>query len=76
MSAEAFIPLPTGEDPETGVPMYSPSGPGSSGIPGDRSNHLFCGHCCDCRRAVLIVNGVTITLNLLSMIVVAIGFGR
>ena len=77
MSAQAFIPLPTSEDAETGIPEYSPTGPGFSGMPADgsRPNHLFFGHCCDCRRAVLVVNGITITLNILSMIIVAIGFG-
>mmetsp|Transcript_43529 Transcript_43529/g.47215 ORF Transcript_43529/g.47215 Transcript_43529/m.47215 type:complete len:250 (-) Transcript_43529:267-1016(-) len=37
-----------------------------------RSSHLFLNCCCDCRRAVLIVNGIAIGLKILSMIVVGI----
>eukprot|EP00536_Pseudo-nitzschia_multiseries_P018667 jgi/Psemu1/316142/fgenesh1_kg.2864_\ len=82
-SKEAFLPVPTEEDSQ--VPSYRPDGPGSQsflsiedGVSGDvgfnTSNHhlLFCGVCCDHRRAVLVVNAITIGFQILSMIVVAI----
>lgn len=92
VSKEAFIPLATGEDPETGVPTYNPNGPGSSSygvvaaesmsigqagddgaFPNNSSHHLlFCNCCCDHRRAVLVVNGITIGFNIIGMIFVAI----
>jgi len=45
---------------------------GGNGDSSGRSSHLFLNCCCDCRRAVLIVNGIAIGLKILSVIVVGI----
>mmetsp|Transcript_14577 Transcript_14577/g.40510 ORF Transcript_14577/g.40510 Transcript_14577/m.40510 type:complete len:211 (-) Transcript_14577:259-891(-) len=81
VSTEAFLPVPTEEDLQ--VPQYRPDGPsslhvedGSSDDLGfNTSNHhlLFCGVCCDHRRAVLVVNAISIAFRLLAMIIVVIG---
>jgi len=53
----------------------SSNGDGIDGGTGDssgRSSHLFLKCCCDCRRAVLIVNGIAISMKILSMIIIGI----
>ena len=69
MSNEKFLPLPTSEsdyvDIATGVPAFR--------SPRDRENHLFCGCCCDVRRATLVVNIITIVLNLIFLILTFVG---
>jgi hypothetical protein len=87
VSNEAFLPVPTEED-SASVPTYRPDGPGSQtyagslsvedgndlgeGFPNSGNRHmLFCG-CCDFRRAVLAINGITIVFKIIMMIVVAI----
>jgi len=95
-STEAFLPLPTEDDPERNaapqVPKYSPTQSGASTITGTSVEHLnvdmtggddsfpnaagehlqCCNCCCDFRRAVLIVNGISIVLKLLEMMGIAL----
>ena len=102
--SEKFLPLATGEDPETGIPTYYPNahGPGSSNsttaasynnsvvsssttglnISGSEepnssssssSSHLFCNCCCDCRRACLVINAISIVLKIVMICIVGIG---
>jgi len=70
------------------VPSYSPSGPGSGStfagslsvddgndeFPNSANHHVLCfNYCCDFRRAVLVVNGISIVIKLLLMLGVAVG---
>ena len=103
--SEKFLPLATGEDPETGIPTYYPNahGPGSSNsttaasynnsvvsssttglnISGSEepnsssssssSSHLFCNCCCDCRRACLVLNAISIVLKIVMICIIGIG---
>lgn len=88
MSSEKFIPLATSEEEATAY-HYAPDGGGSYptsdrsgggfvqqllGPTRGRENHLFCGRCCDVRRATLAVNILTIVMNLLFMIAMFFGF--
>jgi hypothetical protein len=59
---------------ETGV-HYTPLGFSADGSNhnSNRENHLFCGCCCDVRRATLVVNAITITMNVLFMILLFFG---
>jgi len=54
---------------ETGVPY---DGGDAVNLRQGRSNHLFCGFCCDSRRAVLSVSAILIAIKLFSMIAVAV----
>ena len=87
-SKEAFLPVPTEEDSAIptyrpdgpGSQSFAGSlsveeggGGGDLGYSNSRERHfLFCGVCCDHRRAVLVVNGITIGLQILNMIIVTI----
>lgn len=73
-SKEAFIPLATGEDPETGVPTFNPNGPGSSSyagslsmgqagddgdtFPNSTSHHLLFCNCCCDHRRAVLAMNV------------------
>eukprot|EP00980_Cylindrotheca_fusiformis_P009208 scaffold2003_cov139-Cylindrotheca_fusiformis.AAC.24 len=83
-SKEPFLPLATDDADDVAVPMYSPDGPGASntfdpssstsgGVGHQGGNHLYCMVCCDCRRAVLAVNIVSIVLYLLQLIAIDVG---
>ena len=106
--SEKFLPLATGEDPETGIPTYNY--PNNAGRPGSSttgtaasynnsysvvsssttglnisgseepnssssssSSHLFCNCCCDCRRACLVINAISIVLKIVMICIVGIG---
>lgn len=84
---EAFIPVPTEEDSQVpsyrpdgpgsqnfaGSLSVETGLSGDLGFPNSGDQHLlFCGVCCDHRRAVLAVNAITIGLQILSMIIVSI----
>jgi hypothetical protein len=103
--SEKFLPLATGEDPETGIPTYYPTnaGPGGSStttgasynnsysvvsssttglnISGSEephsssssASHLFCNCCCDCRRACLVLNAISIVLKIIMICIIGIG---
>ncbi|KAL3934147.1 MAG: hypothetical protein SGBAC_010069 [Bacillariaceae sp.] len=82
-SKEAFLPLATEESADLEVPMYSPEVPptefGMSSAHADATpvageQHLYCNYCCDTRRAVLVVNIVSIVINLVVLLVVNVGF--
>mmetsp|Transcript_13864 Transcript_13864/g.28122 ORF Transcript_13864/g.28122 Transcript_13864/m.28122 type:complete len:218 (-) Transcript_13864:255-908(-) len=86
-SKDAFLPVPTEEDsaiptyrPDgpgsqsfAGSLSVEDGGGNDLGLSNTRNrDFLFCGVCCDYRRAVLVVNGITIGLLLMDMILVAI----
>jgi len=52
--------------------MVSDGNEGGGGGSGSGSPHLFLNCCCDCRRAVLIVNGIAISFKIISVIAIAI----
>ena len=86
VSKEAFLPVATEESADLEVPMYSPEVPPSefgmssahdnathvNGVAGEQ--HLYCHYCCDTRRAVLVVNVVSIVINLVVLLIVNVGF--
>jgi len=64
----------TGGSSTTG--LYVSSGDGDGNDLNNRGgSHLFCNCCCDCRRAVLIVNGVAICIKIFDIIIVGIAGG-
>ena len=99
--SEKFLPLATGEDPETGLPTYYPNNSttstaasynnsysvvsssttglnisGSEEEPHSSSSstsHLFCNCCCDCRRACLVLNAISIVLKIIMICIIGIG---
>lgn len=85
-SKEAFLPVATEESADLEIPMYSPEVPPSefgmssahdstahaTRVTGEQ--HLYCNYCCDTRRAVLVVNVVSIVINLIVLLVVNVGF--
>ena len=87
-SKQAFLPVATEETNEYVVPMYSPDGPDqgsrqevavASGsavapppAPGAGRNHIYCNFCCDCRRAVLAVNAISIIWKIIMLVIVNI----
>jgi hypothetical protein len=75
-NSEVFLPVATEEDPR--IPTYTfdgslsvddqfPSNTNDGSI-NQHQNVLFCKVCCDFRRAVLVVNSISIVLKLLIMI--------
>jgi len=82
-SKEAFLPVATDESADLEVPMYSPEVPPTEfGMSSAQANatpvtgeqHLYCNYCCDTRRAVLVVNVISIVINLIVLFVVNVGF--
>jgi hypothetical protein len=87
--SEAFIPVSTKEEDSYTVPVYSPDGPeqdesGNFGVasgsavphptlPGARQNHLYFNYCCDCRRAVLVINIISVVINIVNIVLVNVG---
>jgi hypothetical protein len=70
MSSQKFLPLPT---VETGV-VYNPMGFAmGDNNNSNRENHLYCGCCCDVRRATLVVNAISISMNVIAMIFLFFG---
>jgi hypothetical protein len=73
MSTERFIPrIDTAVLLGSYDPFSNAHGSGSSSS--DRESHVFCGFCCDLRRAVLILNSITATFHFLMMIGMFAGF--
>jgi hypothetical protein len=71
MSTERFIPhIATGVLLGSYDPFANVGGGGGS----SRESHVFCGICCDLRRAVLIMNSITVVFQFMMMIGMFAGF--
>ena len=70
--AGSYTPLPSSGN--GGNPNVGFTGIGSdSRFTGPGGNHIFCGCCCDTRRATLIINGISVVMKFITMILLFVG---